>query len=221
MSVLATDGFAGTGADLGANWTPVTGHSSWQRVSDAAAPSSLSSDCTERYSGISWPNDQYAQAKITAISGGDANDKGVGIALRCASGANTMYRFVGNANGAGNDSRVAKYVGGTYTSLSAFSVSPDWAVNDIIYAEIQGTTWIVKKNGTQVATGTDSAIASGDAGVDYSSTITDADLDDWEGGDFAAATTPKRRRIITLGTPGVLCLFAACWRRFRRMAMAG
>jgi hypothetical protein len=64
-----------------------------------------------------------------------------------------------------------------------------WTNADTLYLEIQGTTLIAKVNGAAIGTSTtNSAISSGNAGVDYSSTLNTPSDNDWEGGDFAAAT---------------------------------
>ena len=64
MAVLVLDDFnRADNADLGASWTAITGEGVFEIVSNAIAPTSLSSDSGEKITaGLRWPDDQYAQA---------------------------------------------------------------------------------------------------------------------------------------------------------------
>lgn len=198
MSVLATDNFnRADNADLGANWTPMTGESAWSIASNAAT-CAVGSDSSERYSGLTWPDDQYAQAVIKQI-GTAGSDVGPAILLRGASGARTFYRLLASAIGSGtSDSWVSKQVAGSYTNIAAVDSSGTWAVNDVIYGEVKGTTIKLKRGAAEIISTTDSAIASGSPGIGYSGADSSAPiLDDWEAGDFSAfayvAQTDRKR----------------------------
>jgi hypothetical protein len=184
MGVLATDNFdRSNGASLGANWTASGG--GWSIASNLAVPTSTASDATAFYNAVTWPNNQYSQAKLSGI-GGNVNDgTGPGLCVRKNSSTAARYRFV------------AHHAATQNTELSVFNTSyalvwnrtQAWTNADTLYLEIQGTTLIAKVNGAAIGTSTtNSAISSGNAGVDYSSTLNTPSDNDWEGGDFAAAT---------------------------------
>lgn len=176
---LATEDFSGT---LG-NWTTVTSETAFTIVSGQAKPSNGSLDAVMYYSAISWPANQYSQAAES--TDGTNNGAGAGISLRCSSVAQTYYWCVVNRAGS-NNLTVTKAVAGAHTQLGQRTVTG--VDGQIVYCEVQGTTLLAKYNGTQAgATISDSAIASGSAGIAYSSSLSDANLDTWEGGDFAAA----------------------------------
>lgn len=182
-SVLASDTFTrANSADLGANWTVITGELTWSIAGNTAIPSTLASDHSERYSGRSWPNNQYAQVRVLTTSGGGAgSDEGVGILLRGSATAKTYYRIIINAGSTTNNVGISKKIAGVYTNLG-FRSQP-FATNGVLYAEIVGSTIKVKWNGVQLgATIIDTSITTGSPGVTYSSTLSAASLDDWEGG---------------------------------------
>lgn len=187
MTELASDAFAGTGADLGANWTPV--HNTFKRVSDHAEPTSLLSDACEMYDGgITWPDDQYAQVTVSGTGSSGNNFVGIGVALRCSTaGGQNYYRVIADPGAAVDSVSVTKRVAGVSTDIGA-SINVSWANGDILKAEIVGFDITIYKNGSQIGVRTDagSSLASGKAGVAYSSTITAAQLDDWSAGDMVA-----------------------------------
>lgn len=205
---LATDNFDRADAnDLGVNWTEITGDPGFNISANRAVPDSLGADHGERYSALTWPDDQYAQVVLAALDGTGA-ETGGGPALRVATdGANTLYRFPASASTTVG-ATYAKIVAGLYTLIAQRDA--DFVVGDTFYAEIQGTQAVIKKNGVQIgaALPTDGGITAGAAGIAYSSTMTDLDLDDWEGGDFAAAVgaaqfmAAARQGALTAGITG-------------------
>lgn len=188
MPALAVDAFTrADNADLGTNWTVQTGNSALKVATNAAANSTTGADCIENYNALTWPNDQYSQVKVTISGGSAASTEGGGIGCRMATGANTLYRcVVGNAGS--NNIELKKIVAGTYTSLALRTVT--YGAGQVLYLDAQGSTLIIKYNGSQAgASVSDSAIASGRAGLAFSSgSNMSVTMDDWEGGDFAAAT---------------------------------
>jgi hypothetical protein len=187
VSILATDDFAGTGA-LSANWTAMTGASfAPERVSGVCGGGHGSARYGAYYSGISWPNDQYA--KVTLKSPVEtASDNGGGPQVRTAVGADTSYFLQSNTS----ESRIYKGVTGSFTQLGSDGTAG--AVNDVVYIEAVGTSITGKKNGsTIIGPVTDSAIASGKAAVFLTPVNVAAVIDDFEGGDFSggAAVQPS------------------------------
>ena len=163
-------------ADLGANWTVVSGESTWTINGNTAIPSSTVADCTERYSGVSWTDNQSSEANATA--GGSSAGAGPGVAVRCASGARTFYRLV--IDNAGNW-EMGKMVAGTFTSLATGTTT--YSAGALIKLSAIGTTITSTYNGSQIDSRTDSSISSGSPGVSYSSFITTPSLDNWVGRD--------------------------------------
>ena len=181
---MATDNFnRADSADLGASWDVMTGETAMKILGNACYPSSVTSDATESYNAVAFANDQYSQVLVASI-GADGIGAGVGIGLRMATGARTYYRVVACLSG----SEIAKQVAGTYTQLGTNATA--WVIGDTLYVSVSGTTIQVKRNGSNLFSATDSAIASGRAGVSHSSNTTaDSKVDDWDGGDLAAAVT--------------------------------
>jgi hypothetical protein len=185
MATLASDDFdRANNADIGANWTPSGG--GFKIVSNAAAPTNTASDSFERYTAISWPDDQYAEATISGI---DAASGGEGIGVICradTTGVTTFYRLVGSAS----NFRLSRYNTGASTTLVE-GAGTTFAVNDVIRLEIrtiaEGAYYTCLKNGIPFTSGLDSSpLTSGQAGIVYSSTSTSAALASWSGGSLQA-----------------------------------
>ena len=187
MAVLATDTFTrADNLDLGTDWDVPTGGSAFQLLNNAAAPRNPDTDAVESNNSATWPNDQYAQCAATVS--GTTSTAGPGPAVRIATGALTLYRCV-VSHAASNNVELAKIVSGTYTQLALRTQA--WTDGDVLRLEVAGTTLKVFRNGTQMgANVTDSSIASGRAGIGFSSVTTSASLDNWEGGDFTTAAPP-------------------------------
>ena len=183
MSVLFTDPFTGTDADLGVNWTVNSSYAAWRRTSDAATVASLASDSAEFVNSVTPPDAQYAQVPVTTDNGNaDNNFNGGGPAVRMSTTVGTWYSVV-----AKND-RITMIEGaaGSFASLGSFTVT--WVDGDVLYIEAQGDQIIAKINGiTRIGPVTDATTASGRFGLVYGSTVTSISCDDFEGGDFAAA----------------------------------
>lgn len=185
MTQLASDNFTrANSGSLGANWTTNTFDSSQQFaiIGNTAQPDSLFSDLSDAYSAWSGGNDHYSEVTFNATAA-DGAGTGSGANCREITTAATYYRLIGNASGY----ELIKKVAGTVTSLSS-GTGTTFAANDVLRLELQGTTWRLKKNGTQFATSTDSSISTGVPGVGYSSTASsqaNAALKLWAGGDFA------------------------------------
>jgi hypothetical protein len=191
MSILATDDFALTGA-LSANWTGNDNNSTtMSRSSGQAISDDATSDAAYRYSGLSWPNDQYSQVIFGPATAGLGSGYGASVRMDTAGTISsalhdTHYRLIGSSGGY---ERV-KLVGAAGTSLESSSATT-FTSGDTLYHQIVGTQATFKKNGTTFGTpATDSAISSGASGIGHSSTSNSGDgIASWEGGDFAVAGT--------------------------------
>lgn len=185
MSVLASDAFSGTGA-LSASWTN-SGTGTAFTQGSGVVKSGGGSDEYAAYTGTSWPNDQWSEITLgtpTTTAGVGAGN-GPMVRQHTTIGTKTHYRFIGSGSGF----ELAKSVAGAFTSFASGS-GTTFAVGDRAYLEVQGTSVVGKKNttngagGTTVASQTDSSVASGNAGIFYSSSDADASIDSWQGGDF-------------------------------------
>jgi len=190
MAILATDNFNRANANpIGSPWTTASGESAMQIVSNACTPSSTAADCGAYHSTITWPNDQYSKAKLS-VSGTAGSQAGAVLKVRQASGARTCYQLEVD-HAATLNVCISKVVAGAFTSLTGFPVTQAWTDGDTWEIRAVGTTLKVFRNGVQVGpTATDNAIASGSAGIGYSSVETSCTIDDWEGGDFSGGLAP-------------------------------
>lgn len=183
MSVLFTDNFnRADAADVGASWSVPTGFVRFGIVSNACAPSDLTgSDDAEYVNAVTPPDDQYAQGKVTnTITTNDTNFNGVGVAVRMATGAQTMYAALTvNAR-----TKLMEMNAGASSHIASSVVA--WVDGDTLYLEAQGDDLVVKINGSAVITQTDATITSGRFGVAHgtSAGASLASIDDFEGGDF-------------------------------------
>lgn len=191
-ATLATDNFNRADQSNMTNWLNTADH--WQVVSNTSTPTSFGSDALSVYDGsVSWPADQYSQAKLTVTStlGGG---RGPGVVVRAVTTGPSYYRAVLD-HAASNNVEVGRMVSGTYTVLTNRTTT--WVDGDVLRLEVTGTgaSRVLKifRNGTQL--GADIADASGgiDAanrpGLGFSSSVTSASADDWEGGSMAAGGT--------------------------------
>lgn len=188
MSILATDNFnRADNLDVGANWTVLTSTNAARIVSNAVRADVLGNDHIEYWNALSWPNNQYVSMTIVAIP--SAANHGPGPMVRAATAAQTGYMlYCGSSTTAG--ATLWKAVNTSWTALGTRDA--DFTAGDTVTLEVQGTTLVIKKNGVQVgASYTDSTISSGQAGfiITFPTAQGDSILDNWEGGDFAAADT--------------------------------
>lgn len=184
MTALATSNFSLTENPLSTGWTTLTSESGMQSTGGVCTPSNSSVDCCSRYSGVTWPNDQYSKIKAT-VSSGETAGAGTGVAVRCSTSAETFYRLVINGDG---EWELLKFSAGSTTSL--LSGTATYSAGAYLELDIQSTTLTVIYNGSSLGTKVDATISTGQAGVAYSSTInTTRNSDDWEGGDFSSGDT--------------------------------
>lgn len=203
MAIIASDAFNRantTGPDLGANWTNIAAGgfatNGFQIVSNHVEPTSLGSDKGAFWSGDVFPADQYSQVKVT-VTGTGAN-AGVGPAVRMASDGTCYWAVVNKA--ASNNVVVGRKLAGTYATVGSGLRTTTWVDGDTLRLEVQGSTLRVYQNGVQLgADMTDTNIVSGPAGIAYSSSTTVAQVDDWEGGNFAAAGPGGTSNMMLMG----------------------
>lgn len=184
MTVLATDNFPSDGQlDNGTTWDSPS-DSAWTVASNVVRmiPAAITSDFFADYIGATWPADQYAQVTLVSPDAAGGQGEGYGPACRITSaGGGSYYRLVGNGSGW----ELGKFVSGSHTTI-ATSSSPTFANGDVLRLEVQGTTLRgIKNGGAAFTTQTDTSLATGDAGMAYSSTETSTPgVSTFEGGDF-------------------------------------
>lgn len=201
MVALASDNFnRANSTGLGANWTKAGDASIFRFdvVSNAAVPESLAgADSMAYYNAVTWPNDQYSQAKIT-VTGTGGGGSGPGVAVRVGITGLNWYRAVVDHAGSNNVS-LSIMVGGAYSDIWLRNAT--FTDGDVLRLEVQGTTLRVKINGVQVGGDvTDSTFSTGNAGLAYSTSESAATLDDWEGGDFSGGASPQTVTPNAIGT---------------------
>lgn len=181
---LASDSWPGAdNADIGANWEGQTGNSTFQIVSTAVTPALLNTDAAENYTAITWPDDQWSEARVTVT--GTNSGAGSGVGVRMSASAETWYRIVVNKAGS-NNIEIGKIVAGSFSSLAFRSTT--WVDGDRLRVSVTGSstaTIKIYQNDVQVGadiTDASSPITSGRAGISYSSSVTSTSLDDWKGG---------------------------------------
>lgn len=127
-------------------------------------------DGAETVNSITTPTDQYAEVTLGTTSA-SGRGTGYGVYCRLATANHTGYRLIGSDDGW----ELLRFNSGTSASISNGATAFD--TGDILYLEITGTStvsWAVKKNGSAVASGTDTAsgspiTAANRVGIGYSS----------------------------------------------------
>lgn len=193
MAILATDNFTrGDNASLGSPWNPNTGDSDaggFKIVSNTAQPDNITQDSSEGNGAVTWPTDYYAEVTYAATAA-DGVGAGSGPSVYQSITAKTMYRAVGNASGC----ELLRFSAGVSGSLFS-GAGTTFAAGDKLRLEIRvngaNRDWVLKKNGVQFASGTDTSplTVSAQAGIAHSSTSTTTSLSAWEAGDFSSLGT--------------------------------
>lgn len=164
-SILASDSFDTDGATLGANWSNNSISTTFQRVTGLATVNG-STDAAARYSGITWPNDQRCSVIHNKVLTSGGLGAGYGCTVRTSTSGTTVtyYRFVCSTAGW----ELGKKIADAFTSLATSTTA--CANGDVTDLQAVGTTLTAYINNVLVTTKTDSSIASGAAGIAYSST---------------------------------------------------
>lgn len=182
MALPATDTFTvGANTDLSAyaNWTVNVGELEVVNVGDDLRGKNNNGYSLAYWDADAFGNDHYSQ--FTASDTTEAVDE-MGPAVRVHASAHTGYYFRGN----GANCELYKVVAGSHSSIATGGAA--WAAAEDIRLEVIGTTLDPKIDGTTEATlgqQTDSAIASGSAGVQAFENEQDLRLDDFEADDLA------------------------------------
>lgn len=192
MTTLYSDTFTYSNGALttvgSPNWSTMTSETSWNVTTNALVRTAFNSDNCNYVSTTavaSFPDDQWAQLDSVTPNVSGNGGEGVGIALRCSTSQRTYYRLDVSSTFV----NLQRFNNGTWTGVIA-SAGLTWTNGDTLYAEIQGTSIIVKQNGTTRLTTTDATFASGRAGCFHSSDTSSsgsATVDTFSAGDFLVA----------------------------------
>src|SRR5271168_5274980 len=195
---ISADNFVRANGPLGVNWTSAFSGSANQpqivsNLVECTATSNV--DCAAVWSGYpDLPNDQFASMTITAHTG--ATDL-----------ISAAVRMQNSTEGLGGASAYAGYHCGdlqstnvytkwrvgldsSFTSLAASAVTV--TVNDTVLLTAQGSTLTCFRNGTQVATATDTTFAQGITGYQMSAdttSIADSSFNNFSAGAVSTAPT--------------------------------
>ncbi len=172
----ATDSFLRTDTTLGSNWTATSGAiTEWTlNAITGASPSSPSNFEEAYWNADSFGNDQYSQAVIKRGTAGTE-----GVAVRMSAGYNGYRATLFGGSGCS----ITKDVSGSGTDIGSCSVT--WTDGHTLKIEVIGTAITVYDNGASIGTATDSALASGSAGI-VGFQDAGTNLTNWEGGNTGA-----------------------------------
>jgi len=191
MSILVTDTFNRADANsLGAGWTDK--RNALGIFSNQADITATADENITYYSGISWPNDGYAQATCAAAA---VAGRTMQVGYRIQPGADAVrsgyYGGTDYLNHGSTDLLLAVWNVSTPTFL-ATDPGTVLAANDVLKLTIVGTLLTLYVNGVQKLQATDSLWASGNAGLFAGNGAIDvALLDNFEGGDFGVPVAPQ------------------------------
>jgi hypothetical protein len=172
MALPATDTFTGEENPLATNWTTITGCNALQKTGGYCCGTAGGVVNGAYWDADAFDDDQYSQADFLEVYDNTA------VAVRISASANTEYYFgyVGSGN-----FKLLKSVAGSETQLGS-TYAPTFSAGDCVGIKVVGTTITpyTEADG-DLATRTDSAIASGAAGLwNYQSAV--MKWDNWEGG---------------------------------------
>ena len=197
MTQLASDDFDRADGGLGANWTTTTGESALAIVSNEVRGGSAAI-FGGRYTAAAAPNDGYAEIVVGSVVC-TTTDEGIGPAYRIAAGAQTHYLVQTNTN----ETRLYSVVGGGYTQLGSDGVA--CVTGDVLRLTCNGTSISVQRNGTTIiGPVTNSAIASGNAGIWAAASSSFGRAASWAMGDLnvASATVEESSLASRRNRPG-------------------
>jgi hypothetical protein len=160
----ATDNFnRADSTGLGANWSAVSGFHELDVVSHEAGASAA--DGSSKFD--LWTHDTFGADQFSeAVADSTAASFATAVCVRMTTSALTQYSGGCRNDTFGNNrQRIWKWVAGSATSL-AVSSTTDIADGDDIRLEVSGTSLTLKVNGSTVLTATDSAISTGQPGLE-------------------------------------------------------
>ncbi len=187
MSLPASDNFNRADQNpIAGNWTNVTSDA-MALASNVVWPGAGSNYAVAYWNADTFGNDQLSQA---TLGGASISSTYGGPACRIQSGALTAY-FFGDILGV---YQLIYIAAGSSTVLATGSGTP--TAGDVLKLEMSGTGLTGKVNGVSNATATDSALASGQAGLFGYGAIGNVTLDDWSGDNIGGGVVPYQPKYL-------------------------
>lgn len=193
MAVLFTDDFNRADlTNLGANYSEVGAGASFNIVSNTCTTSGSSSDFAAYVNTILLPDNQRVDVTLPTVHA-DGIGAGYGVICRASGthlGSNGTYlRTVGNGSGYA----IHRFSGGLDVETIISTAAVTFASGDKLGMSWEGSVWVLWKNGSNVASGSNSNLLTGSrGGVGYSSTSNAADnIDDLILSDLSASLPIK------------------------------
>lgn len=188
----ASDTFTGTGA-LGGNWTRPQG--SFERISDVATPSGAA-ESTAYWSADAFADDHYAQLTVVVVQSTATGAGGPSVRMSGTGVTTQHYMFSGASNG----NQLYKVTSGTTYALLQ-TLGGTTANGDILKATVSGTTIKCYQNGAQIGSDqSDSALASGSAGMFTYGGASKEQFDDFSANNNTVATSAPRLGLLGVGS---------------------
>lgn len=182
MALPATDAFTGSDGTVlttySANWTLNSGNFYIQI--NSIAPDGDGLENGAGWNADTFDNDQYATGTIVEEF---SSAYAIGVSVRCKTDGTANYYGFYSASDA---SYVFKMVTGSWTQLGNNGAA--FVAADVMKLEVDGSQLTAYKNGSplSLSIGTDTAHASGRAGLSGYGYHYDCRLDNWSGGNLAA-----------------------------------
>ena len=178
--LTVTDNFNRSNSNpIGGNWTTIPNNVAMKIVSNTIQPGDVAQDSAAFYNAASFDSNQYSQIKIT--TSGTGASAGMGVDVRVA-GDGSLYRLVAT-HAASNNVELRRF--NCCSSAQIWQRTQAFTDGDTLRLEAQGTHLRAYLNGTQIGSEViDTNIATGSPAVAFSSTLTSASGDDWEGGNL-------------------------------------
>jgi hypothetical protein len=177
----------------GGSWSGVTGATVFvlpNLVSHLVEVASTNTPTAALWTGSGvFPNDQYSEVTIAALSASSLDS--VGLAVRTALAAYTGYYLqMSGPLGPNATMYIAKVVAGVGTVLTE-TIFVNLEVGSLVRLTVIGSTIIAKLNGVVVLTAVDSSIASGYPGFTLYAftTITAVQVSSWDGGTLTSVNS--------------------------------
>lgn len=185
-AIVISDAFnVADNVDIGASWdSGYGGDDPAKIVSNRVRGQNVNVETMETHS-TAIANNQYAQFDIPTMSA--SGTQCATIMLRSTAPATqTQYQ----AQLCNYGTALYEVTAGAGTLIAGCNDATVWAAGQTGYAEVQGTTFIIKRDGVQVSTCTDAAHASGRVGISTftDTNIADLEIDNFVAGDFTSST---------------------------------
>ena len=176
MALPAQDDFNRSDANpIGGNWTTSPGFAAL-KISSSAVTGASTGDNAAYWNPESWPNDQWAQAKLTAFTA--AEDAGPAVRLATEGSTKNGYWF--DVGPTGTTCPLFRYLAGTAVNIATLTYTPQ--VNDVFRIDAAGATVIGFINNVCRVLVADTNLASGAAGLFFFEQD-GTKYDDWIGAD--------------------------------------